>query len=168
MKQIKAHIAVSLDGFIATSDNELEWLPNEIKSILNDQYAIADSLLMGANTYHYIFDHWGGWPYTNKQTFVVSHHNTNVTPNCNVRFLINGQLEEINKLKHKTDLLVVGGGVLITTLIKAKLIDNITIYTIPKLLGKGIKLFQETPELNLKFMESNSLECGIVYSRYNL
>ena len=72
------------------------------------------------------------------------------------------------KLKHKTDLLVVGGGILITTLIKAKLIDNITIYTIPKLLGKGIKLFQETPELNLKFMESNSLECGIVYSRYNL
>ena len=60
MKQIKAHIAVSLDGFIATSDNELEWLPNEIKSILNNQYAIADSLLMGANTYHYIFDHWGG------------------------------------------------------------------------------------------------------------
>ena len=44
MKQIKAHIAVSLDGFIATSDNELEWLPNEIKSILNEQYAIAASM----------------------------------------------------------------------------------------------------------------------------
>ena len=26
MKQVKAHIAVSLDGHIATLDNELDWL----------------------------------------------------------------------------------------------------------------------------------------------
>ena len=168
MKQIKAHIAVSLDGFIATSDNELEWLPNEIKSILNEQYAIADSLLMGANTYHYIFDHWGGWPYTNKQTFVVSHHNTNVTPNCNVKFLINGQLEEIYKLKDKTDILVVGGGTLITTLIKSKLIDCLIIYLVPKLLGNGIKLFGETLDIELSLARSNILDNGIICLTYLL
>lgn len=166
MKQIKAHIAVSLDGFIATSDNELEWLPNEIKSILNEQYAIADSLLMGANTYHYIFDHWGGCPYTNKQTFVVSHHNTNITPNCRVKFLVNKQLEEIYKLRHKTNLLVVGGGNLITTLIKAKLINYITIYTVPKLLGKGIKLFHDIPNCDLKLITSNILNSNIICSTY--
>ena len=31
MKQIKAHIAVSLDGHTATLDKELDWLPREIK-----------------------------------------------------------------------------------------------------------------------------------------
>lgn len=31
MKQIKAHIAVSLDGHTATPDYELDWLPREIK-----------------------------------------------------------------------------------------------------------------------------------------
>lgn len=168
MKQIKAHIAVSLDGFIATSDNELEWLPSEIKSILNKQYAIADTFLMGANTYHYIFEHWGGWPYKDKQTFVVSHHNTNITSECGVKFLTSRQLEEIYLLKHKTDLLVVGGGILISTLIKARLIDNITIYIVPKLLGNGIKLFFETLNWDLKFIESNTLENGTVCLNYLL
>ena len=28
MKQVKAHIAVSLDGHTATLDNELDWLMN--------------------------------------------------------------------------------------------------------------------------------------------
>lgn len=168
MKQIKAHIAVSLDGFIATSDNELEWLPSEIKSILNKQYAIADTLLMGANTYHYIFEHWGGWPYKDKQTFVVSHHNTNITSECGVKFLTSRQLEEIYQLKHKTDLLVVGGGILISTLIKARLIDNITIYIVPKLLGNGIKLFFENLNWDLKFIESNTLENGTICLNYLL
>lgn len=55
MKQIKAHIAVSLDGHTATLDKELDWLPREIKNIVGKQYLEADCLLMGANTYNYIF-----------------------------------------------------------------------------------------------------------------
>ena len=82
MKQAKAHIAVSLDGFIATLDNELEWLPGEVKMLMGKQYATASCLLMGANTYNYIFEHWGGWPYKSQRSFVVSHHDANVTPGC--------------------------------------------------------------------------------------
>ena len=52
MKQIKAHIAVSLDGHTATLDKELDWLPTEIKTIVGKYYLDADCLLMGANTYH--------------------------------------------------------------------------------------------------------------------
>ena len=33
MKQIKAHIAVSLDGHTATLDQELDCLPDEVKVI---------------------------------------------------------------------------------------------------------------------------------------
>ena len=55
MKQVKAHIAVSLDGHIATLDNELDWLPDEVKAIVGKHCQEADCLLMGANTYNYIF-----------------------------------------------------------------------------------------------------------------
>ena len=67
MKQVKAHIAVSLDGHIATLDNELDWLPGEIKTIVGKHCQEADCLLMGANTYNYIFEHWGGWPYKSRR-----------------------------------------------------------------------------------------------------
>ena len=42
MKQIKAHIAVSLDGHTATLDKELDWLPNEVKAIIGKYYLDAD------------------------------------------------------------------------------------------------------------------------------
>ena len=51
MKQVKAHIAVSLDGHTATLDNELDWLPGEVKAIVGKHCLEADCLLMGANTY---------------------------------------------------------------------------------------------------------------------
>ena len=93
MKQIKAHIAVSLDGHTATLDKELDWLPNEVKSIIGKYYLDADCLLMGANTYNYIFEHWGGWPHKSKRSFVVSHYDTNVTPDCGVEFLTEEPLQ---------------------------------------------------------------------------
>ena len=49
MKQIKAHIAVSLDGHTATLDKELDWLPGEVKAIVGKHCSEADCLLMGAS-----------------------------------------------------------------------------------------------------------------------
>ena len=42
MKQIKAHIAVSLDGHTATLDKELDWLSNEVKAIIGKYYLDVD------------------------------------------------------------------------------------------------------------------------------
>lgn len=60
MEQIKAHIAVSLDGHTATPDYELDWMPRDVKELAAREHATASCLLMGANTYNYIFEHWGG------------------------------------------------------------------------------------------------------------
>ncbi|WP_288259490.1 dihydrofolate reductase family protein [uncultured Bacteroides sp.] len=166
MKQIKAHIAVSLDGHTATLDKELDWLPREIKNFVGKQYLEADCLLMGANTYNYIFEHWGGWPYKDKRSFVVSHHDTNVTPDCGVEFLTEEPLQRVYELKQTHDILVVGGGKLITSLIKAGLLDSLTIYTVPVMVGKGIGFIGETFGSQWKLSESCVLENGIVRSTY--
>ena len=166
MKQIKAHIAVSLDGHTATLDKELDWLPREIKNIVGKQYLEADCLLMGANTYNYIFEHWGGWPYKSKRTFVVSHYDTNVTPDCGVEFLTEEPLQRVYELKQTHDILMVGGGKLITSLIKAGLLDSLTIYTVPVMVGKGIGFVGEMFGSQWKLSESNVLGNRIVRSTY--
>ena len=107
MEQIKAHIAVSLDGHTATPDYELDWMPREVKELAAREHAAASCLLMGANTYNYIFEHWGGWPHKSKRSFVVSHYDTNVTPDCGVEFLTEEPLQRVYELKQETDMLVV-------------------------------------------------------------
>ena len=166
MKQIKSHIAVSLDGHTATLDKELDWLPREIKNIIGKQYLEANCLLMGANTYNYIFEHWGGWPHKSKRSFVVSHYDTNVTPDCGVEFLTEEPLQRVYELKQTHDILVVGGGKLITSLIKAGLLDSLTIYTVPVMVGKGIGFVGETFGSQWKLSKSNVLGNGIVRSTY--
>lgn len=146
MKQIKANIAVSLDGFIATPDNELDWMPQNLRTLLNKEYETTNYLLLGANTYTCIFEHWGGWPYKSKKTFVVSHYDTNVTEKENVTFLTDIPLRAINELKSssETDIQVIGGGKFITSLIEASLLDEITLYIVPVMLGDGIKFIGKT------------------------
>lgn len=166
MKQVKANIAVSLDGHTATLDNELDWLPDEVKRTVGKYCLEADCLLMGANTYTYIFEHWGGWPYKSQRSFVVSHHDTNLTPDCGVEFLTEEPLRKVYELKQTHDILVVGGGKLLTSLVKAGLLDSLTIYTIPVMVGKGIGFIGETFGSHWKLSESRVLDNGVVCSTY--
>ena len=166
MKQIKALVAVSLDGFIATPDNELDWITPNVKSLIGKEYEAVTCLLMGANTYTYIFEHWGGWPYKKQQSFVVSNYNHNVTPDCGVEFLTDNVLQKVYEIKQETDMLVVGSGKLLTSLIKAGLLDSLTIYTVPVMVGKGIGFIGETLGLEWKLSESGVLDGGIVRSTY--
>lgn len=146
MKHLKTCIAVSLDGFIATKDNELDWMPENVKLEISATYEQSDVLLAGVNTYSYIFEHWGGWPYKSKKTFVVSHYDTNVTEKENVTFLTDMPLRAVNELKSssETDIQVIGGGKFITSLIEASLLDEITLYIVPVMLGDGIKFIGKT------------------------
>ncbi len=166
MEQIKAHIAVSLDGHTATPDYELDWMPREVKELAAREHAAAIACLWGANTYNYIFEHWGGWPHKSKRSFVVSHYDTNVTPDCGVEFLTEEPLQRVYELKQETDMLVVGGGKLLTSLIKAGLLDSLTIYTVPVMAGKGIGFVGETSGSLWKLSESRVLDNGVVCSTY--
>ena len=58
MKHLKTCIAVSLDGFIATKDNELDWMPENVRKEISAAYEQPGVLLAGVNTYTYIFEHW--------------------------------------------------------------------------------------------------------------
>ena len=140
MKQIKAHIAVSLDGFIATSDNELDWITLNVKSLIGKEYETATCLLMGANTYTYLFEHWGGWLYKSKRTFVVSHHDANVTPDCGVEFLIDAPLRKVHEMKSDNDM--------------------------PVMLGKGISFIGETFGSNWYLESSKIIDNNILLSSY--
>ena len=157
MEQIKAHIAVSLDGHTATPDYELDWMPRDVKELAAREHAAASCLLMGANTYNYIFEHWGGWPHKSKRSFVVSH---------GVEFLTEEPLQRVYELKQENDMLVVGGGKLLTSLIKAGLLDSLTIYTVPVMVGKGIGFIGETLGSEWKLSESRVLDNGVVCSTY--
>mgnify|MGYP003039438613 CR=1 FL=1 len=97
---------------------------------------------------------------------MVSHYDTNVTPDCGVEFLTEEPLQRVYELKQENDMLVVGGGKLLTSLVKAGLLDSLTIYTVPVMVGKGIGFIGETLGSQWKLAESGVLDNGVIRSTY--
>ena len=73
---------------------------------------------------------------------------------------------KVYELKQAHDILVVGGGKLLTSLIKAELLDCLTLYTVPVMVGKGIGFIGETFGSQWKLSESGVLDGGVVRSTY--
>ncbi len=164
MKKIILNVAVSLDQHIAEPDGSLEWLagfprPEKTDRDYNDLLASVDTVIMGGKAYRELLNMDVVWPYMNQHTYVVSHHKWNLGEN--VGFITENIIETITELIHEPgkDILLAGGGELVSMLLAADLVDEMRITYIPVILGKGIPLFPEQPkESKWRLLESKIYE----------
>ena len=173
-KKIKLYIAVSLDGYIARPDGNLDWLtkypmPTGTEYGYKDLMDSIDTIIMGGKTYRAVLDMDFEWPYSDKACYIVSHRNTNLTPTKNVKFITENVVETVKALKQQDgkDIWLVGGGQVITLLLNHDLVDEMQICYIPVILGNGIPLFPNQPkESTWKFAGSEAYDSGIVKITY--
>jgi dihydrofolate reductase len=103
------------------------------------------------------------------QKFVVS--STLQAPQWNnTRVIKQNIVEEVSQLKSIPggDILVVGSGKLVNTLMQHKLIDEYRLMVYPVILGKGKRLFTQTSNLlTLKLVESKPVGKGILILTYH-
>lgn len=158
-RKLVLFIASSLDGYIATNDESLEWLyrvEGEGDNGFSEFYNTVDTIIMGKNTYDWILNQdLKEFPYKNKDCYVFTR--SSAVNNENVKF-VNGDISEfIKKLKDKDgkNIWIVGGGNLLQSFIQRGLVDELILTIAPTLLGKGIHLFREGEyqlDLSLKRM----------------
>ncbi|NCC71526.1 dihydrofolate reductase, partial [bacterium] len=143
-KKIILYIAISLDGFIATKDGSVKWLDkyNESKENMgyDDFIKSIDIVIMGNTTYQQILSFDCDYPYKNKKGYVFSNKKTKKDENIT---FVSGNIKKIiNELEG--NIWLVGGANLTNQFINYNLIDEFILFTMPILLGKGIRLFEET------------------------
>lgn len=156
-RKLVLYIASSLDGYIATEEHNLDWLfavEGEGDNGYSKFYETVDTVLIGRTTYDWIIKlEKGDFPYIGKECFVFSR--TKRDNNEHVTFINNDVVQFLKNLKNKSgkSIWLVGGGELLQSFVKEKLVDEIIITIAPVLLGKGIPLFKnnifQTP-LSLK------------------
>ncbi len=145
-RKLVLFIASSLDGYIATDEHNLNWLfavEGEGDNGYSKFYDTVDSVLIGRVTYDWIIEHEkGDFPYKGKECYVFSR--TKKNDNRYVNFIYNDVVQFTKELKNKNgkNIWLVGGGDLLNTFIKEKLVDELIISVAPILLGKGIPLFK--------------------------
>ena len=154
-RKLVLYIATSLDGYIATEDDSLEWLFNiegEGDNGYSEFYSTVDTILIGRRTHDWIIEQEkGNFPYKNKKCYVFSKSESG--KNENVEFINQDVVEFTNKIKRLDggNIWLVGGGNLLHSFIKERLVDEFIITIAPTLIGHGIELFKKNDfELELK------------------
>lgn len=170
-RQVILYIAMSLDGYIAQGEDNLDFLsvverPGEDYGYHEFLQSI-DTVIWGRKTYDKILSFGIEFPHKDKKCYVLSQ--TRQGADENVAFY-NGDLQTlIATLRNQPGKHIYcdGGAGVVAELLKHALIDRLGISIIPHLVGQGVRLFKDNlPEQALKFKKCISFPSGLVQVWY--
>ncbi|MFB6317712.1 dihydrofolate reductase family protein [Saccharicrinis sp. FJH54] len=190
MRKLKLQIQMSLDGFIAGNNGEMDWMEfnwdDELKAYVEKLTSSVDCIIMGRKLAEGFIPHWAniaaehdhpeydaGKMFTDTHKVVFSkslNHTVPAAYGWENTVMANGHLiEEIKNLKERDggDIIVYGGAQFVSSLIKSGLIDEYHLFINPSAIGTGKPIFAELEgSLNLKLVESHAYSCGIIILKY--
>lgn len=171
MAEFVLYIATSLDGFIATPGGSVAWLkPFEAEDYGYDSFAAAiDIVVCGRVTYEQVIG-FGAWPYAGKPCLVLTSGPLRGSVPDKVEAWRLGTQRLIAGLRRTPGRVwIVGGARTIHAFLMAGAVDEIHLFTMPLMLGNGIRLFPPgPPERPLRLRESRAWANGCVSSVYDV
>lgn len=171
---MKASVFVgsSLDGFIARTNGELDFLeagggePHGYEEFV----ATVDALVIGRKTYETVLG-FGGWAYGSKPVFVLSTHPIAPAPRGAVVEQMSGAPADIvlrlatRGISH----IYVDGAATIQRFLRAGMITRLIITRVPVLIGTGIPLFGPLDrDIALEHVATRHYASGLVQSEYRV
>lgn len=169
--KISVYIAISIDGYIARKDGNLDWL--EYGHTGDEDYGFnkfiddIDALVLGRNTYD-VVSSFDKWPYEGKRVIVLSNTLNEVRKEAE---LFCGQLRHLTSTLYSEGIkhVWVDGGVTVSKFLEAGLVDDITISVIAVILGSGIPLFSTMDrEHKCRLLSTRSYRSGLVQLKYEV
>ena len=179
MRKLKIQTQVSVDGYMAGLNSEMDWMvwnwDDALKKFVNELHQPVDTIILGHTLAKGFIDHWAGLAAKDGDWF-----SRKMTDTPKVVFsrkaeklswerttLAKGELApEVNKLKAMPgkDIIAYGGSEFITGLSTKNLIDDYYLFVNPTAIGKGLPVFRE--KINLKLIDATPYECGITVMHY--
>ena len=189
MSRTQYYCAMTLDGYIAESDDTLEWLfqyrgsfdgegVEPIKGADDQYYAGVGALVMGSVTYEFILDHSSQedseWPYKGKPAWVLSTRDLPVPEGegIDIRIVeaeVSDLYDEMIAAAGERDLWVVGGGNVASQFADAGRLDELLVTVVPVVLGEGKPLFdRRLPAGRMQLTGTRCFDSGMVELRYEI
>lgn len=187
MRKVVVSMNVTLDGFMAGPDCELDWHFNywndEMAEAAAEQLSKADTILLGRITYRAMALY---WPYqavnlsfarqdiayadmmNNYKKVVFSKTLTHLGWQ-NSRLVHGGLKKEIRRLKKEQgkNIIIFGSGSIVSALIKSDLIDEYQLWVHPVLLGNGKPLFKNSKnKTQLSLFHQEKFSSGVTVFFY--
>lgn len=174
MSTAHVFIGTSLDGFIAKPDGDIAWLLERSDPAEDHGYmafiADKDAVVMGRGTYEKVLT-FDVWPYQ-LPVVVLSRQlaDTSVPEHLQGKVRFSRQTPEqlMEQLAAENlQRIYVDGGQLIQSFLRAGLVHEMILSTMPILIGEGRRLFGDVnQDMDWRLLSSQSFPSGLVQSRY--
>lgn len=176
------YTATSLDGFIATEDDSLDWL-FPLGDVNDTSYptfiAEVGALAMGSATYEWMLRHsdqvaaetGSAWPYV-QPAWIFSSRSLPLIEGANMR-LVEGDVRPVHaemcKAAGSKNIWIVGGGELAGQFFDAGLLDEVIVQVGSVTLGKGKPLFpRRVTSPPLRLVSVRQIGAGFAELRYEI
>ena len=192
MRKIISFMHISLDGFVAGPNGEMDWIKvdEEIFDYVGKQISKGDTALYGRVTYQMMESYWptaGDKPTATKHDIEHSQwyskvHKVVLSKTMKDEGLPAGQAsltditiisdnlsDRLNEIKQQAgeDILVFGSPTATHSLIQLNLIDGYWLFVNPIILGRGIPLFADIKEkIKLNLLTTRQFTCGVTELNY--
>ena len=187
MKKLKLQVQMTVDGFVAGPNGELDWMQwnwsDDIKNYVSELTDSVDTILLGRKMTDGFISHWtnviadpNNEEYDAAKKF-VDYPKVVFTKTVDIHNWINTTLakgdlaEEVNRLKEQRgkNIIVYGGASFVSSLIKNNLIDEYYLFINPTAIGKGMEIFNKVEnKMELKLVNSSAFECGVIVNKYEI
>ena len=181
MRKLKLQVQMSIDGFMAGPEGEMDWLEwdwdDGLKKYVTEITEPVDCILLGRKLAQGFIDTWAKLAEDQGSTVdgAIKMNETSKIVFTKTIFKAEWErtkleagdiVEEVTKLKNSEggDLIAYGGGTFVRTLIEAGLIDELHLFVNPTALGNGMPIFGEFHKMRM--LNSKQFDCGIIVLCY--
>jgi dihydrofolate reductase len=187
MRKIISFMHISLDGFVAGPNGELNWakVDEEIFDYVGKRISEGDTALYGRVTYQMMENYWptaadkpaatkhdiehSKW-YSKVHKVVLSKtmRDADLTETTIISDNLSDRINEIKQSGNK-DILLFGSPTATHSLIQQNLIDGYWLFVNPIILGRGIPLFADIKDIiKLKLLNTHKFTCGVTELNYTV
>jgi dihydrofolate reductase len=185
MRNIISFMHVSLDGFVAGPNGEMDWITvdEEIFDYVGKRISEGDTALYGRVTYQMMENYWptaGDKPTASKHDIehskwykkahkVVLSKTMKDENLANTTIISDNLSDSINKIKQQAgnDILLFGSPTATHSLIQLNLIDGYWLFVNPIILGRGIPLFADIKDkIKLNLLTTRQFTSGVTELNY--
>jgi len=175
MTTIKAVENVTLDGVMEAPE---DWSPpyqdEVLAQVMARDMARGGGLLFGRRTYEEFIRAWAGRednPFTPvleaREKYVVSRTLSEPLPWQNST-LVRGDVAELKRTAGEDELVVLGSGELLHSLLRAGLVDELLLTIHPLVVGSGKRVFEDGgPPIELGLTDSVTTTTGVTVAAYH-
>ena len=182
MRKLKLQMQMTVDGFVAGPEGQLDWmtfaLDPQLIAFINQLTDTSDTILLGRKMAQGFIEYWERaatkvdspeYDFAQKMVGlpkVVFSKTVKHVDGKNVRVENGDLVDAVKRMKGGPgkDIVVYGGATFVSSLIEHGLIDEMNFFVNPVAIGSGLRVFKGKKPLTLS--SSTAYPCGIVVNRY--